>query len=49
MRGTGELAQQIADLFRLFSARHGLDGGLPPYDCSRFRPPRTAAGQAWLF
>lgn len=43
------MAEQIAGLFRLFTSRHGLDGGLPPYDCTRFRPPRTKAGQLWLF
>ncbi|MBV9125374.1 MAG: PA0069 family radical SAM protein, partial [Planctomycetes bacterium] len=26
MRGTGELAEQIAQLFRLFAKKHGLDG-----------------------
>jgi DNA repair photolyase len=49
MRGTGEMARQIASLFRLFAKRHGLDGGLPPYDCSRFRPPRPRSGPLWLF
>jgi DNA repair photolyase len=49
MRGTGEMAQQITQLFRLFCRKHGLDGGLPPYDCSRFRPPREKNGQQWLF
>ena len=49
MRGTGEMADQIRDLFRLFARRHGLDGGLPAYDCSHFRPPRTSSGQQWLF
>jgi DNA repair photolyase len=49
MRGTGALAEQIGDLFRVFARKHGLDGRLPPYDCSRFRPPRTRSGQAWLF
>jgi DNA repair photolyase len=49
MTGTGEVARQIRELFRLFARRHGLDGGLPAYDCSRFRPPRTASGQGWLF
>lgn len=39
MRGQGEIAQQIGKLFRLFTRRLGLDGGLPGYDCTRFRPP----------
>jgi DNA repair photolyase len=49
MRGTGELANQIGKLFRLFAKRYGLDGDLPPYDCSRFRPPRPKSGQLTLF
>ena len=49
MTGTGEMAAQIGALFRLFARRHGLDGGLPPYDCTRFRPPPDANGQGWLF
>jgi DNA repair photolyase len=49
MRGTGETAEQIRQLFRLFARKHGLDGKLPDYDCSRFRPPRPRGGQGWLF
>jgi DNA repair photolyase len=49
MRGTGELATQIKALFRLFARKHGLDGDLPAYDCTRFRPPRSRSGQQWLF
>ncbi len=49
MTGTGEMAEQIGAMFRLFARRHGLDGKLPPYDCSRFRPPRAGTGQGWLF
>jgi DNA repair photolyase len=49
MTGSGELAEQIRKLFRLFARRHGLDGDLPPYDCTHFRPPRDRAGQGRLF
>jgi DNA repair photolyase len=49
MRGSGEMAEQIAHLFRLFAKKYGLDGGLPPYDCSQFVPPRPKSGQLWLF
>jgi hypothetical protein len=49
MTGTGEVARQIGDMFRLFAQRHGLDGDLPAYDCSRFRPPKSPSGQGWLF
>jgi DNA repair photolyase len=49
MSGSGEMADQIANLFRLFAKKHGLDGGLPPYDCTRFRRPKPKTGQLWLF
>jgi DNA repair photolyase len=49
MRGSGELADQIDALFDLFAKKHGLDGGLPAYDCSHFRPPRDPSGQGRLF
>jgi DNA repair photolyase len=49
MRGSGSIAETIRNLFRLFARRFGLDGGLPDYDCSRFRPPRSRSGQGWLF
>jgi DNA repair photolyase len=39
MRGAGPYADAIAKRFRLAAARFGLDGGLPPYDLTRFRPP----------
>lgn len=48
MSGTGELAEQVHNLFRLFARRHGLDGDLPPYDTTQFRPP-PRDGQPWLF
>jgi DNA repair photolyase len=49
MVGTGELADQVRAMFRLFARRHGLDRDLPPYDCSRFRPPPDGRGQGRLF
>jgi len=49
MSGTGEGARQIAALFRLFARKHGLDGGLPALDSSRFRPPLPRTGQLRLF
>ncbi len=49
MSGTGEFADQIGQVFRVFARRLGLDGGLPPYDCSRFVPPPDASGQGRLF
>jgi DNA repair photolyase len=49
MSGDGEIARQIAALFQTFTARHGLDGRLPPLDSSRFRRPGPTRGQMWLF
>lgn len=49
MSGSGVMAEQIRKMFKVFARRQGLDGGLPPYDCSRFRPPRDSSGQGWLF
>jgi DNA repair photolyase len=49
MRGTGEIAQQIRQMLDLFAKRHGLDGDLPSYDCTRFRPPKDKQGQGYLF
>jgi DNA repair photolyase len=49
MTGTGLIANQIRQMFGLFSRRLGLDGSLPPYDCSRFHPPPDSTGQGRLF
>jgi DNA repair photolyase len=49
MRGQGELADQIQEIFTLFARKHGLDGGLPPHDCSQFRRPQPRTGQMRLF
>jgi|SRR5579883_179075 len=49
MCGTGEYAEMIGRVFRVFARKYGLDGRLPPYDCSRFQPPPDANGQGRLF
>jgi DNA repair photolyase len=49
MTGTGEIAQQIRQMFDLFAKRYELDGELPAYDSTRFRPPRDQHGQGNLF
>ncbi len=50
MRGTGLIADQIAQTFKVFAAKYGLDNSkLTPLDCSQFRPPKTASGQLSLF
>jgi DNA repair photolyase len=49
MRGSGEIAAQIRDLFHVFARKHGLDGELPPLDCTAFRPLASSSGQGLLF
>ncbi len=45
MRGSGPLAEQIRDTFRVFARRYQLDRNPEPLDSSAFRPPRPASGQ----
>ncbi len=49
MRGTGEVADQIKRMFKVFCKRYGLETELPGYDFTRFEPPRPASGQLRLF
>ena len=49
MVGSGQIAEQIRKMFRLFTKKHGLDGKLPPLDCSQFQPPTPRSGQVRLF
>jgi DNA repair photolyase len=49
MRGSGAMAEQIEQVFKVFRARLGLDGRLPEPDCTQFRPPRPVQGQIRLF
>ena len=48
MRGSGVLAEQTAQLFRVCLRRSGLDGALPEYDCTAFRRPQPSTGQMRL-
>ncbi len=48
-RGSGQIAEQISQTFRIFAAKHGLDRGIDRLDCSGFRPPRPSSGQLRLF
>ena len=47
--GQGNYAKGLANMFRTFSTRYGLNNKLPPLDRTQFRPPRTASGQMHLF
>ena len=49
MSGTGETAEQIRKIFRLFRTRYGMDRKQPPHNCSLFRPPVPKSGQLRLF
>jgi DNA repair photolyase len=47
MRGDGPVAEQINSLFKVFVRKLSFPG-LPPQDCSHFRPPQRS-GQMTLF
>ncbi|QYK48150.1 MAG: PA0069 family radical SAM protein [Phycisphaeraceae bacterium] len=48
--GTGPVADQIRQSFRLFARRYGLDRPSPPHNQGAFRPPQMdAQGQISLF
>lgn len=49
MRGTGALAQQIEQTFKVFRRKLGYTEHLPPLDYSRFEVPRPRSGQLHLF
>ncbi len=49
MRGSGVLAQQINQTFKLFRRKLGYSEKLPPLDYSRFEVPRPKSGQLHLF
>ena len=45
MRGSGEVAEQIERVFKVFAARYGLNTPMPPYNTADFRPPLPQSGQ----
>jgi len=49
MRGQGNMADQVEQMFELFTRKLGIDGDLPDLDSSQFRAPRSANGQLKLF
>lgn len=49
MVGTGLIAEQIRNTFRVFRRKFGLEGELPPHRCDLFRPPASPTGQMQLF
>ena len=46
---SGEYAEGIAQTFKLFAHKFGLDRGLQPLDATQFRPPLGPNGQQTLF
>lgn len=49
MRGTGQIADQIKQTFRLFARKHGLDRPLPELNTENFIRPQPVSGQMRLF
>jgi DNA repair photolyase len=49
MRGTGEIADQIARTFKVFRRKYGLDRKPEPLDATQFRAPLPKRGQLRLF
>lgn len=49
MRGQGNIADQIGQLFQVFRKKYRLDAPLPPVNCDLFKPPASANGQMTLF
>jgi DNA repair photolyase len=49
MRGSGQMAEQVEQMFRVFTKKLALDGPLPPLDYSHFRSPEKNSNQRRLF
>lgn len=47
--GEGQIAEQIAQTFRVFTKKLGLDRTVPPLETRHFRPPVPSSGQLRLF
>jgi DNA repair photolyase len=49
MRGAGEYAAQVRRTFEIFATKYSLKTPLPQLNTTKFRSPRSAAGQMRLF
>jgi len=49
MKGRGAIAEQIDQMFKLFTKKHQLNRPLPPLNCDQFTPPTARDGQQRLF
>ena len=47
--GEGQIAEQIAQTFRVFAKRHHLDRTVPPLETRFFQHPTPSSGQRRLF
>ena len=48
-KGTGPIAEQIQQTFRVFAKKHKLDRPGTPLDFTHFKPPKPKSGQLRLF
>jgi len=44
MRGSGQIAEQIDQTFRVFARKYNLDRPMPDLDYTEFRPPAPKSG-----
>lgn len=49
MRGSGPIADQISQTFRVFSSKYGLDNRIRHLETAGFRVPKPTSGQLRLF
>ena len=49
MAGTGQIAEQVRNLFKVFVHKHGLDNEFPPHDFSQFQHTTPRSRQLRLF
>ena len=49
MTGSGQIAEQIRNLFRVFVKKYGMDNDFPPHDFSHFKHATPQSGQLRLF
>ena len=49
MTGTGQIAEQVRNLFRVFVQKYQFDNPIPPHDFSQFCPATPPSGQLRLF
>jgi len=49
MKGTGPIAEQLQQTFKLFTRKLGLDQKFSPLEIRHFQPPKPKRGQLKLF